>query len=148
MDKKFEDKYDEEIFNYIDALFNKSNNVKSDSTGQFVNEHVSINLSTIESILIESAGRYCDRYASDILITRDSMVEYINEKVSDDYDYFVFAMRKHGADGKSYLHERAKQYDTGYLSQFYRQIYICKVEHIGNDVKVTMKEIGDVCHVE
>lgn len=75
------------------------------------------------------------------------MLEYINKRLSNDYEYFVFAMRRNGSDGKAFLYERAKQYDTAYLSEFYRQIFICKVEHSDDDIHVTMKEIGGIQHI-
>ena len=114
-----------------------------------------INTSSIATFLIQNVGRFCERYASDFLITWNSLTEYIDEPLTtnDDCKFFTFAIRKHGVDGNEFLMARINEWYNRYelyrVQKFYRHIYVVKIEKqksnidktSTNDIIVTLQEI-------
>ena len=64
------------------------------------NNPVSINISDITTFLIQNVGRYCDRYASDLLISHESLINTINNLNPDrKNEYLWLGLRESGDDG-------------------------------------------------
>ncbi len=89
----------------------------------------SINLSSISTKLIQEVGRFCERYASDFLISWKTIENLLNTPPKDllPHERFgvqLFAIRQDGVDGNSYFICRAK--DDQYarkLPDYYRKTY-------------------------
>lgn len=80
-----------------------------------------INYSDILTELIQSAGKYCKRYASDLFI--DWYV--INNKLREGNDIdetYIFAMRTDGVDHKTFYEARK---DEGYL---YKEVWKLEIK--------------------
>lgn len=112
-----------------------------------------VNLSTIASILIGEAGRWCKTYASDFIITWDTVREAVTKHVSTfdecETDTIVFGFRLHGVDHDSYVNSRIEQ--PGPITNEYISIMAVQVsdyidEHGYKRVSTILKDIK--CEVE
>lgn len=94
----------------------------------------SINLSEIYTQLIQNTGRFVEKYASDLIIGINSMRKDIESLCNSDTEYaeiwHSFGLRKKGVDHEAYILNRTyqaiKQNDYGFLSNYYRRIYVLK----------------------
>lgn len=84
-----------------------------------------INYSDILTQLIQSCGRYCQRYASDLFIDWASVVRELNKGEPIDKKY-IFAIRTDGVDHDSYYEARK---DKG----GYHEVWELKVKSVDND---------------
>lgn len=90
-----------------------------------------VNYSSILTKLIQEAGRWCERYASDLFIDWCIIKKELETPACKSGNYF-FGFRKDGVDGLSFILNRiAENRET------YRSIWMLNVEVEGN--KVTMK---------
>ena len=114
-----------------------------------------INLSTIASHLIKTAGLCCERYASDFLITWDEVKEAIETYASDitkgEPTYIAFGFRKNGVDSNSYIVSRLQDDISVGLKEY---IHILVVEitafNLPNlrSLYVTLKNVdNNICSV-
>lgn len=83
--------------------------------------HWDINYSDILTQLIQSTGRYCKRYASDLFIDWNSIVRKL-EKGENIDDTYIFALRTEGVDGNSFYQCRME--NGGYP---YHEVWELKV---------------------
>lgn len=111
--------------------------------------HMTINMSDIETILIQTAGRWCERYASDLLIGLDAMQESLKEHVENkdivDPEVFIFGFRRSGVDHDVYVMSNMKNSNC-HISEYYNKIYAVKIQDIDHDsrsktIQITMKDI-------
>lgn len=99
-----------------------------------------INCSSILTVLIQSAGRYCQNYASDLFIDWSAIAKRLEN--NDDgymdgaYEY-LFGIRKSGVDGITFILCQANNNDIGYFSQYYSEIF--KLTVTVNADKIDMK---------
>ena len=112
---------------------------------------VQFNLTSIFSRLIQEAGRWCESYASDILVDIDSIKNCLKLKTDDwknDEHYekdadgndmlcFSFGFRQHGVDHKEWI--IAIQKDEHRKYYYYRAIWDLEIKHIFNSVYFTLK---------
>lgn len=96
------------------------------------NEKYDINLSSILTKLIQDAGRFCDQFASDLIIEWD----IIRNAINDDSKNHVFAIgiRANGVDGNGYI---VSHMLNDWSPHYYRRIYGVVVTHNCN-------EFGDI----
>lgn len=102
----------------------------------------SINLSTIITKLIQETGRFCERYASDLLITWREIESFIfHPNPSDNFTNRVYAIgiRENGVDGNEYIAYEMEQSLS--IDDHYRRIYGIRVSHRNNAVIVEMRDI-------
>lgn len=91
-------------------------------------DEYSWNNSTILTELIHAAGRWCERYASDLfidweIVEKDIASGYENPSESHCY---LFGFRKDGVDNAAYIFARAKDIKIQYVSEldrYYRAMY-------------------------
>lgn len=89
----------------------------SDKTIEAYGTFGNFNWSYIQSKLIQLAGRFCDSYASDIIIDINAIQAKIDKKELQDGDCFVFGFREMGVDDNSYIQCRnAEALDSVYLN--------------------------------
>lgn len=96
---------------------------------------IEVNLSSIFTRLIQEAGRWCESYASDILVDIDSVKNCLKlnvEEWKDDRHYetdengndmlhFAFGFRQSGVDHKEWIIENQKSEQRKY--HYYRAIW-------------------------
>ena len=96
---------------------------ESFSNGAFVSEIQNCNFSSEWSRLINEAGRWCESYASDILIDFESIKAYLerlkNGEESEGREFW-FGFRQMGVDGLSFIQSRTER---EYASHVYRAIW-------------------------
>ena len=91
-----------------------------ESYGKFV--RYDANLSSIFTRLIQEAGRWCESYASDILIEIDSIKEQAERGKPG---RFVLGFRQFGVDNASFIESRLKNDPYG---KEYRAIWVVDIE--------------------
>ena len=108
--------------------------VYTNAVGWWLNhkERFDINCSTILTKLIQEAGRWCERYASDLFI------DWINlmEKLMDENfkgGIYLYGFRRDGVDHASYILSRL---NDGESKEYYRSIWRLEVEV--EDKQITM----------
>ena len=115
------------------------NNIISRATGQRVKEgygdnakeRFTVNISDIETKLIQNTGRFVEHYASDLFITMMSLYEYLEnvEQAMLGRKVFWFGLRESGVDGEGFLINRVGEYpEYTYHEHYYRRIYAVVVE--------------------
>ena len=91
--------------------------------GAFVSEIQNCNFSSEWSRLINEAGRWCESYASDILIDFESIKAYLerlkNGEESEGREFW-FGFRQMGVDGLSFIQSRTER---EYASHVYRAVW-------------------------
>lgn len=96
---------------------------ESFSNGAFVSEIQNCNFSSEWSRLINEAGRWCESYASDILIDFESIKAYLerlkNGEESEGREFW-FGFRQSGVDGLSFIRSRTER---EYASHVYRAVW-------------------------
>ena len=96
---------------------------ESFSNGAFVSEIQNCNFSSEWSRLINEAGRWCESYASDILIDFESIKAYLerlkNGEESEEREFW-FGFRQMGVDGLSFIQSRTER---EYASHVYRAVW-------------------------
>lgn len=96
---------------------------ESFSNGAFVSEIQNCNFSSEWSRLINEAGRWCESYASDILIDFESIKAYLerlkNGEESEGREFW-FGFRQMGIDGLSFIQSRTER---EYASHVYRAVW-------------------------
>lgn len=90
----------------------------------FTSRRPSINDSDILTALIQAAGRYCERYASDLFITWDSVRDSLEKIENGDgnAETFLFGFRENGVDHNAYILSRYNQ-DSRFARYEYRAMY-------------------------
>ena len=96
---------------------------ESFSNGAFVSEIQNCNFSSEWSRLINEAGRWCESYASDILIDFESIKAYLerlkNGEESEGREFW-FGFRQMGVDHLAFIQSRTER---GYASHVYRAVW-------------------------
>lgn len=103
-----------------------------------------VNLSSEFTILIQNAGRWCEHYASDILIDIDAVKHLIDnwlDETSKELEFkFLFGFRQSGVDSESFITAR---WDNRFNE--YRAIYAWEIRFNHEDLGWTMNwEFGRV----
>ena len=96
---------------------------ESFSNGAFVSEIQNCNFSSEWSRLINEAGRWCESYASDILINFESIKAYLerlkNGEESEGREFW-FGFRQMGIDNLAFIQSRTER---EYASHVYRAVW-------------------------
>lgn len=122
--------------NPFTLALSKTNPILSD-TGEVCdhpdnfNNPVSINISDITTFLIQNVGRYCDRYASDLLISHESLINTINNLNPDrKTEYLWLGLRESGVDGIAYIIANIKNHSPEYIAAYYRKVFCIKISSV------------------
>lgn len=92
---------------------------------------VNINISDITTFLIQNVGRYCDRYASDLLISHESLINTINNLNPDrKNEYLWLGLRESGIDGIAYIIASMKDHSPEYIAAYYRKVFCIKISSV------------------
>ena len=96
---------------------------ESFSNGAFVSEIQNCNFSSEWSRLINEAGRWCESYASDILIDFETIEAYLGQLANGEESEgreFWFGFRQMGVDGLAFIRSRTER---EYASHVYRAVW-------------------------
>ena len=96
---------------------------ESFSNGAFVSEIQNCNFSSECSRLINEAGRWCESYASDILIDFEAIKAYLERLKNGEETEgreFWFGFRQMGVDGLTFIQSRTER---EYASHVYRAVW-------------------------
>lgn len=108
------------------------------STGKF-----EINYSSVLTRLIQEAGRFCERFASDLFIDWDSVLRWINELVpgATEGKAFLFGFRMNGVDGNSFVLSRYNGGSYAYPEKEYRSMWRLEVRAENNNIGMTLGRV-------
>lgn len=128
----------------FDKMFEKCDNILSkesclrNSDGTF-----DINLSTPLTILIQTAGRYCDSYASDLFISWEEIIKLVRTPPDDGNDkLFIFGFRRNGVDHDIFVRKSSNRYRKIFAARL-----TCKQEENSEYDRLTfiLKDITNNC---
>lgn len=110
------------LFSDADIVYNHTDNFSNP---------VNINISDITTFLIQNVGRYCDRYASDLLISHELLINTINNLNPDrKTEYLWLGLRESGVDGIAYIISNMKEHSPEYVSEYYRKVFCIKISFV------------------
>lgn len=128
--------------------YNRTEDCSAEAIGCFND----INMSSIASLLIQECGRWTDRYASDFLITWDSVRSMLEDECTPDKGpaegLFLFGIRQDGVDHTGFVMSRIKQgiqpYQPAYANtREYRRIYALYIYACHGRVECQLKNISN-----
>ena len=97
-----------------------------------------LNYSDLLSKLICEAGRWCERYSSDLFITWNTVEDFIknikDEAISED---FYFGFRRDGVDHNEFIESRLRQNDF----HKYRSIWRLSVHYDTERIYMRLKRL-------
>ena len=110
-----------------------------------------VNLSGIATYLIQSVGRFAEKYASDFLVGWESVKNHIKDGECKSSYIELFAIRRYGVDGELFFMERMRQWIKPasldkyiYVEREYRQVLAVKIDvDDEGSVKVELKDLTD-----
>lgn len=119
--------------------FKNTSQPKITATGYVYEDKTEINMSSIYSKLIQEAGRYCDRFASDLLYDIQNIEHHLEAQKSET---LYIGFRRYGVDSNAYITTKIPQE----LDSTYRVIYSVKIdfepdEYYSAKVQVTLNEV-------
>lgn len=103
-----------------------------------------INCSSILTALIQSAGRYCHNYASDLFIDWSAIakrLENSDDRYTDGVYEYLFGVRKSGVDGITFILSQANNNSDGYFSEYYSEIFKLTVTVDTDDIKMELVKV-------
>lgn len=104
--------------------------------------HYDINTSSILTRLIQEAGRYCERFASDLFISWSSVEERIRDIDDGENDTFLFGFRQDGVDHNDFVLCRAENERCyGSFEHNYRSLWRLDLSAAGNELTMTLGRV-------
>lgn len=115
----------------------------SSSVYEYLRRGYDINLSSIATILIQNVGRFCERYASDFLITWNSVNRILESDEQNFDELILFGIRENGVDHDAYILSNLEQYKNlpGYFDHYYRKIFALRLQASSGMMTATLKDI-------
>ena len=107
--------------------------------------HWDINWSSIQSKLIYLAGRYCDRFASDLNIDIFAIIRHIEQRTLQS-GMHLFGFREDGVDHSSLVinrYCRQHEYSNQYGAQ-YRSLWRLDVEVLDGDISMKLYPVDRI----
>ena len=106
----------------------------------------SINHSGILTRLIQEAGRFCERFASDLFIDWGGVESWIDNAETDTETVFLFGFRKDGVDGNSFVLSRFNGGSYAYPEKEYRSLWRLDIrtgkgEYDSDEINMTLGRV-------
>lgn len=95
-----------------------------------------ISYAEILTQLIQSCGRYCIKYASDLFIDWQRVVKLL-EKGEDINEFFIFAIRDYGVDHKEWYEEKMENPEM--YNETYHEVWQLYIKGDVESRDITMK---------
>lgn len=115
--------------------------IRADGYWSTYENHWDINYSSILTRLIQSAGRFCKNYASDLFIdwmNIESQLTGENTYYEGKYEY-LFGMRKQGVDHASYVLSNAN--NGKYLNDYYSELFKLTIKVVNDRISMELVEV-------
>ena len=106
-----------------------------------------INMSSIYTTLIHEAGRWVERYASDLLFDIKAIDEAIKKNPVESRQVVAIGLRKDGCDGNSFVISRLRDTKRPLISyvnpeQVYRKLFLVEIDKDkSNEVYVELHNV-------
>ena len=115
--------------------------IRADGYWSTYENHWDINYSSILTRLIQSAGRFCKNYASDLFIDWNNIENRLTEEnlYTDGVYEYLFGMRKQGVDHASYILSNAN--NGKYLSDYYSELFKLTIKVVNNTITMELVEV-------
>lgn len=136
--------------NMISAAYDKTDiTILSESCLIGSDRRASINISSMLTLLVQDSGRYAERFASDVIISANSLTEAIKDPDECNGRIFLFGIRESGVDHYEFVREQMQNSANriSYFDNYYRKVYAIHTyitednEMQMSSFKIDMKEI-------
>ena len=99
-----------------------------------------INDSSILTRLIQEAGRYCERFASDLFLDWELVQSFVRDADSGDSKTYLFGFRQDGVDHDSFIFSRYAS--SGDLARYnYRSLWRLDIKTKGDHITETLGRV-------
>lgn len=100
-----------------------------------------INYSSILTRLIQSAGRFCKNYASDLFIDWNNIKDRLTREnlYTDGVYEYLFGMRQQGVDHMSYILSNAN--NGKYLNDYYSELFKLTIKVVNDRISMELVEV-------
>ena len=99
-----------------------------------------VNYSSILTALIHEAGRYCERFASDLFLDWQAVDQTINDAEPGDSRTFLFGFRKDGVDHDRFIFSRFGESGI-YAKAEYRSLWRLDINTAGSEMVMTLGRV-------
>lgn len=115
--------------------------IRADGYWYTYENHWDINYSSILTRLIQSAGRFCKNYASDLFIDWMNIEKRLTEEnlYTDGVYEYLFGMRKQGVDHASYILSNVN--NGRYISDYYSEMFKLTVKVVNDTITMELVEV-------
>lgn len=115
--------------------------IRADGYWSTYENHWDINYSSILTRLIQSAGRFCVNYASDLFIDWINIEKRLTEEnlYTDGVYEYLFGMRKQGVDHMSYILSNVN--NGKYLSDYYSELFKLTIKVVNDRISMELVEV-------
>ena len=115
--------------------------IRADGYWSTYENHWDINYSSILTRLIQSAGRFCKNYASDLFIDWINIEKRLTEEnlYTDGVYEYLFGMRKQGVDHMSYVLSNVN--NGKYLSDYYSELFKLTIKVVNDRISMELVEV-------
>lgn len=115
--------------------------IRADGYWSTYENHWDINYSSILTRLIQSAGRFCVNYASDLFIDWINIEKRLTEEnlYTDGVYEYLFGMRKQGVDHASYILSNVN--NGKYLSDYYSELFKLTIKVVNDRISMELVEV-------
>ena len=100
--------------------------IESEGTWSTFVEKWDVNYSSILTELIQNAGRWCERFASDLFISWQTIDNYLKNQTIENKS-FLFGFRQSGVDHDTFIFSK---FNHDEYTEEYRSIYRLDIEFI------------------
>ena len=125
----------------IDSFQPKLYAKPTETTGRFYTGKLEINTSSILTALIQTAGRFCERFASDLFIDWQSVMKQAQEIEPGETVSRLLGFREDGVDGNTYILHNYNQYGGSMSSHYYRKLYRLDMHREQDDLHMRLTEV-------
>ena len=115
--------------------------IRADGYWSTYENHWDINYASILTRLIQSAGRFCVNYASDLFTDWINIEKRPTEEnlYTDGVYEYLFGMRKQGVDHASYILSNVN--NGKYLSDYYSELFKLTIKVVNDRISMELVEV-------
>ena len=129
-----------------DFTFRGNSNIEEHGRFSFYSGEYEVNTSSILTRLIQEAGRFCERYASDLFIDWKSVEKYLGKKldpsVAEERMTFLFGFREDGVDHDTFVLSRYNSGSYDCPRAEYRSIWRLDILKTDDEVFMTLGRVS------
>ena len=111
-----------------------------EKTGHYYADHLEINTSSILTRLIQEAGRWCERFASDIVLEWNFAYRDMCQLKPGETESRLLGFRESGVDGTDFVLLQFGM-DDAKASHYYRKLYRFDMTREQDDLRLCLVEV-------